>query len=132
MADDHDEVGYGKPPKWTRFKPGQTGNPNGRPRRPKEPLSAIVLNTITTSVSFREKGRKRKVSQFELTLKAAVEDAKTGELDAAAFVFQAIKAAKRAGTLGPGVIRIVDWLPDVRDADEAPSADPSPPEGSPS
>ena len=132
MADDHDEVGYGKPPKWTRFKPGQTGNPNGRPRRPKEPLSAIVLNTITTSVSFREKGRKRKVSQFELTLKAAVEDAKTGELDAAAFVLQAIKAAKQAGTLGPGVIRIVDWLPDVRDADEASSADPSPPEGAPS
>lgn len=26
-------VGYGKPPKETQFKPGQTGNPNGRPRK---------------------------------------------------------------------------------------------------
>lgn len=27
------EVGYGKPPKHRRFKPGQSGNPRGRPRR---------------------------------------------------------------------------------------------------
>ena len=29
------EVGYGKPPKATRFKKGQSGNPKGRPRRQK-------------------------------------------------------------------------------------------------
>ena len=28
-----DEVGYGKPPKATRFKKGKSGNPSGRPRR---------------------------------------------------------------------------------------------------
>ncbi len=27
-----DEVGYGKPPRHTRFKKGQSGNPSGRPR----------------------------------------------------------------------------------------------------
>lgn len=27
-----DDVGYGKPPKRTQFKPGQSGNPKGRPR----------------------------------------------------------------------------------------------------
>ena len=36
MADDKDkrdyEIGYGKPPKQTRFKPGQSGNPRGRPK----------------------------------------------------------------------------------------------------
>lgn len=26
------DVGYGKPPEETRFRPGQSGNPNGRPR----------------------------------------------------------------------------------------------------
>ena len=26
------EVGYGKPPKATRFKPGKSGNPGGRPK----------------------------------------------------------------------------------------------------
>lgn len=27
------EVGYGRPPKATQFKPGQSGNPKGRPRK---------------------------------------------------------------------------------------------------
>ena len=26
------DVGYGKPPASTRFKPGQSGNPKGRPK----------------------------------------------------------------------------------------------------
>ncbi|MGZ9117031.1 MAG: DUF5681 domain-containing protein [Methylocystis sp.] len=33
MADDDDDkVGYGKPPKASRFKPGRSGNAMGRPR----------------------------------------------------------------------------------------------------
>ena len=30
--DDYDSVGYGRPPKHAQFKPGQSGNPLGRPR----------------------------------------------------------------------------------------------------
>ncbi len=26
-----DDIGFGKPPKHTQFKPGQSGNPAGRP-----------------------------------------------------------------------------------------------------
>ena len=45
------DVGYAKPPVETRFKPGQSGNPNGRPKGSKnkrsgtseEPLKEIVL-----------------------------------------------------------------------------------------
>ncbi|MFL0357263.1 DUF5681 domain-containing protein [Erythrobacter sp. GH1-10] len=34
MSDDNDdyEVGYGKPPKNTRWQKGQSGNPSGRPK----------------------------------------------------------------------------------------------------
>jgi hypothetical protein len=33
MTEDHPrKVGYGRPPLHTRFKPGQSGNPNGRPK----------------------------------------------------------------------------------------------------
>src|SRR5438094_9837788 len=37
---DNDDVGYGKPPKQHQWKPGQSGNPRGRPRKP-EPLISI-------------------------------------------------------------------------------------------
>lgn len=33
------EIGYCKPPKKYQFKPGQSGNPKGRPRKPKDPLT---------------------------------------------------------------------------------------------
>lgn len=37
MKDD-DTIGYGQPPRSTRWKPGQSGNPNGRPKTSAEYL----------------------------------------------------------------------------------------------
>lgn len=36
---DDGPVGYCKPPKKHRWKPGQSGNPSGRPRKPRPALS---------------------------------------------------------------------------------------------
>ena len=57
-------VGYGKPPVSTRFKPGQSGNPRGRPRgsknRPQPPalneerLKAIILEEAYRTVSVND------------------------------------------------------------------------------
>jgi hypothetical protein len=32
MDKSDDRIGYGRPPKQTQFKPGQSGNPSGRPK----------------------------------------------------------------------------------------------------
>ena len=31
QKDDDQLIGYGRPPEQSKFKPGQSGNPNGRP-----------------------------------------------------------------------------------------------------
>lgn len=41
MSDDDDNsLGYGHPPVWSRFKPGVSGNPKGRPRKKRDTIAA--------------------------------------------------------------------------------------------
>ena len=51
------EVGYAKPPKATRFQPGKSGNPKGRPKgsRKAPPAGAAVekLNTLVLQEAYR-------------------------------------------------------------------------------
>ena len=48
------EVGYGKPPKKSRFKPGTSGNPRGRPVRDRTMLGKIVEGMLDAPVQYRE------------------------------------------------------------------------------
>jgi Family of unknown function (DUF5681) len=49
------EVGYGRPPKATRFAPGRSGNPRGRPPGVKS-LSDIVRRIVGQKVTVTETG----------------------------------------------------------------------------
>src|SRR5271168_5244673 len=67
MPHDHDQeldyqVGHGNPPRHTRFKPGQSGNPRGRPKSAKN-LSTLVHDALNEQVVVTENGRRRKVSK---------------------------------------------------------------------
>lgn len=47
-----DKVGYGKPPQSSRWKPGQSGNPKGRPRVDRTGLlqeAALILSEPVTA-----------------------------------------------------------------------------------
>jgi hypothetical protein len=68
MSEDRNyEVGYCKPPKHTRFKPGQSGNPKGRKPGSKNVMT-VLEETLFSPVRVRENGKIRRVSAIQACL----------------------------------------------------------------
>ena len=65
------EVGYGKPPRNTQFKKGQSGNPRGRPSGSKN-LATLVNEALNETVIVVENGRRRTIPQREAFAKQVV------------------------------------------------------------
>ena len=62
------EVGYGKPPKHTRFPKGQSGNLKGRPKGSKN-LKTLARKVLLQPVTLRDKsGKPRKFTTLEAAL----------------------------------------------------------------
>lgn len=59
------EVGHGRPPVASRFKPGQSGNPKGRPKA-SENLSTLAREKLQAKIPVREGGRERRMSKAEI------------------------------------------------------------------
>ena len=72
------EVGYGRPPQATRFQPGRSGNPRGRPKGSRS-VGAILKGVMSQKVTVSEGGRVRRVSRVELMLLRLVNDAARGD-----------------------------------------------------
>jgi Family of unknown function (DUF5681) len=71
-------VGYGKPPVYSRFRAGQSGNPAGR-RKGVRNLMTDVKRTLGTPIKVKEGGRTRKKSTQEGVLMVLREKALHGD-----------------------------------------------------
>ena len=81
------EIGYCKPPKHTRFKPGQSGNPAGRPRGSRN-LRTAIREALQEKVVIREGGRTRKLSKMDAIIQVALNKGLKGDPKGLAAVLQ--------------------------------------------
>jgi hypothetical protein len=100
------EIGYGKPPKATRFKPGQSGNPKGAKKKGAiDDARIMVEDVLAAPVILREGGKDRKTSRLEAMLLTQRLKALQGDSKAAKAMFKLsqkagmFSQAKRKGTI---------------------------------
>jgi hypothetical protein len=77
-AAEETRVGCRRPPVATRFRPGSSGNPRGRPRGARN-LGAIIASALGEKVQATEDGRTRRISKFEAAIKQLANRAATGD-----------------------------------------------------
>jgi hypothetical protein len=75
-------VGYGRPPSHTQFKPGQSGNPKGRPKSSRN-LRTIIKAALMAKIVLREGQGKRSITKLEGVVLRQVESALKGNEKAA-------------------------------------------------
>ncbi len=96
---DTEKVGYCRPPRATRFRPGQSGNPRGRPRKPK-PVQELLAMELRRRVVIRENGREQRIPKLELVMKRLVNDAIQGSYPAVRLLIDLIKVAEESSDPG--------------------------------
>jgi hypothetical protein len=87
------DVGYRRPPIESRWKPGQSGNPSGRPKGSKNLRSAIE-EMLTEKITVTEGNKIRRVTRLEAVLLKQLSLALKGDLKAIQAVYTS------ANTLG--------------------------------
>jgi hypothetical protein len=99
------DVGHGKPPERTRFKPGQSGNPRGRPRsRHKHAPYEAVLGQLVT---IRDAGTEKKVTAAEAFLLQLTRRGLEGDNAAARATIRAIEEVRTHGIAKPQETRSI-------------------------
>jgi hypothetical protein len=73
-----ESVGYGRPPKRSQFKKGQSGNSKGRPRGSKS-LATLIEDEMRQAVTVTENGTRKKISKKQAIAKRVVNGAIAGD-----------------------------------------------------
>jgi hypothetical protein len=110
---EEDVVGFGKPPRHSRFKPGRSGNPAGRPPKDRNSdLAAIIREVMGAPTQYREGGQTKAASRLVLAVRLLIKRAVEGDVRSAEALLKVRGHAKKYGDVGIQKIRVKHWLPD--------------------
>ena len=111
-----DKVGYKSPPKTTQFKPGQSGNPKGRPKGTKN-LRTDLGEELAEKITVTEGGKQLFISKQRAMLKSLMARSIKGETAAARALINLIVGLemvdvkdKQSEPLGPDDLEILAEL----------------------
>jgi hypothetical protein len=81
MSDDKPsyKTGYGRPPLESRFKPGQSGNPKGRPKKRLD-YDDIFRHELLRKVGITENGSIKRVPKIKALVRATINGALQGKV----------------------------------------------------
>lgn len=91
-----DKVGYKNPPRWTRWRKGISGNPNGRRRKSRKAPSAsisddILRNELDRTIRVTEGGATKNLKMREVVQRAQMNQAAKGNVRAQHDVLEAAR-----------------------------------------
>jgi Family of unknown function (DUF5681) len=89
----HASIGYCNPPEHTRFKIGQSGNPNGRPKGTLN-LATVLERKLREKVVVNENGRRKTVTKLEAAMTQLIDKATSGELKALQLLSALVRSAE--------------------------------------
>ena len=72
------EIGYGRPPVETRFQPGRSGNPKGRPKGSHN-FQTLLADELLSRVPVTINGKTVRLTKAELAIRQQVDKAAKGD-----------------------------------------------------
>lgn len=89
-------VGYGKPPRHSQFKPGQSGNAKGRPKKAKT-VDDVLYEEFNRFVTITEGHQRRRLSKLRVVVRQNINKAASGDIKAAAMLLKLLGSHKSDG-----------------------------------
>jgi hypothetical protein len=79
-------IGYGNPPDHTKFQPGKSGNPNGRPKQSKPDIDIryLFFDELLREIPLLVEGKQAKMPAIQIIARRLANDAMKGSVKAIA------------------------------------------------